>query len=207
MPGCGEAPVIPSTRNITAAWRQATEQDVAEGTEWYARARRLAVYLDPENPERAAGVIAALSPKMSWPQNCDRALAFYRGENPGGLGANVRKAQRILAGEHPEDVLGGPKVRAFYFTIVNPDHPEAVAIDRHAFDVAVGRVTDDSTRNNVLGRKGGYEAFCERYKRAARILSRETGRHITPSQVQAVTWTWWRRERAFAYHGEFALAA
>jgi hypothetical protein len=199
--------VIPSTRNITAAWRQASEFDIAEGSDWYAKARRLAEHLDPDNVERAAGVIAALSPKLSWPQNCDRAIALYRGHNPGGLPANMAKAKRILAGEHPEDVLGGPKVRAFYFIIVNPDHPEAVAIDRHAFDIAVGKVTDDSTRNKVLGRKGGYEAFCQRYHRAAKIISREVGRTVTAAQVQAVTWTWWRRERAFAYHGEFALAA
>ena len=199
--------MIPHTRNITAAWRQASEYDVAEGCEWYAKARRLAEHLDPDNVERAAGVIAALSPKLAWPQNCDKAIALYAGAPVGGLPANIAKARRILAGEHPEEVLSGPKVRAFYFIIVNPDHPEAVAVDRHAFDIAVGRVTDDATRTRVLGRKGGYEAFRERYHRAAKIISREVGYYVSPAQVQAVTWTWWRRERAYANHGGFTLAA
>jgi hypothetical protein len=93
-------------------------------------------------------------------------------------------------------------VRAFYFTITDPTDPRAVVIDRHAYDVAAGQALTDAARGLALGRKGAYDAVCILYRRAAAILSRETGEHWTPAEVQAVTWTYWRRERAAAYHGE-----
>lgn len=37
-----------------------------------------------------------------------------------------------------------------------------------------------------LERRGLYETFADRYRRAARRL------HVLPSQVQAVTWVAWR---------------
>lgn len=215
------------TRNITAAFRAATDDDRANGRDWYQRARNLAVQLagdthgvaDEWAVRQAAGVIAALSPRLAWRKNVEyasRAYALYfvagqrhplqsravwESQMP-VLKANARKAWRILEGEDPDVVLGGPKVRAFYFTIVSPDDPRAVVIDRHAFDVAAGQVLDDARRGIVLGRKGAYDAVSTLYRRAASIISRETGEHWTPAEIQATTWTYWRRERAAAYHGE-----
>ena len=227
----------PRTRNITAAFRLASDEDVAAGRDWYARARRLAEDLaetwepreyaqDGDDPwqdgavERAAGVIAALSPRLPWRKNVEYAKKayayFYASPNLRHplqsqavwlsqiptLKANALKAWRILAGELPEDVLGGPKVRAFYFTIANPTDPRAVVIDRHAFDVAVGQVLTDAARGVMLGRKGVYDSIATLYRRAAAIVTRETGVPTTPAELQAITWTYWRRERAAAYHGE-----
>lgn len=231
----------PLTRNITATFRAATDGDRAVGYGWYARARDLAVKLahfqllesegrdyavaDFEREvERAAGVIAALSPRLAWRKNVeyaqlaymqwvdiqkwrdnppdgDVAAAFFAGMIP-TLNANARKAFRILNGESPEDVLGGPKVRAFYFTIVNPADPRGVVVDRHAIDITFGQVLNDQARGLALGRKGAYDKVAELYRRAARIISAELGEVWTPAQVQATTWTYWRRERAAAYHGE-----
>ena len=129
------------------------------------------------------------------------AAAVFVGMIP-TLNANARKAFRILNGEDPEDVLGGPKVRAFYFTIVNPTDPRAVVVDRHAIDITFGTVLNSAARGLTLGRKGAYDAVSDLYRRAARIISAELGEHWTPAQVQATTWTYWRRERAAAYHGE-----
>lgn len=210
------------TRNITAAFRAATIEDRAAGREWYQRASYLALQLATEHGttmRQAAGVIAALSPRLAWRKNVEYARLAFRLYYVGTmrhplqsravwesqmpvLKANARKAWRILEGEDPDAVLGGPKVRAFYFTIVSPDDPRAVVIDRHAFDVAAGQVLDDARRGIVLGRKGAYDAVSTLYRRAARIISRETGEHWTPAEIQATTWTYWRRERAAAYHGE-----
>lgn len=225
-----------STRNVTRAYRAATDADREAGQVWYARARVLAADLarrerdhgprvragwaDVTLVERAAGVIAALSPKVSWPRNVRLAEAMYRlyvdrDANgaakalalPGVLGVNAFKAVRILwDGEDPREVLGGPKVRAFWWTIVNPDDPRAVVVDRHAVDVATNRVMTDLERGRLLRPAGAYERVAEVYRRAAVILSAEYGRSITPAQVQATTWTYWRRERAVAYHGEAAAA-
>lgn len=229
----------PLTRNITATFRAATDGDRAIGHGWYTRARDLAEGLvkthgwdmsiagDYEREvAKAAGVIAALSPRLAWRKNVEYAElaymtyagiaeqgvmsmrtdgdiseAYFAGMIP-TLNANARKAFRILNGEDPEDVLGGPKVRAFYFTIVNPSDPRAVVVDRHAIDITFGQVLNDQARGLALGRKGAYDKVSELYRRAARIISAELGEVWTPAQVQATTWTYWRRERAAAYHGE-----
>jgi hypothetical protein len=222
----------PLTRNITATFRAATDGDRAVGYGWYARARDLAEKLATDwgtgvggtredAVRKAAGVIAALSPRLAWRKNVEYAeLAYmtygqilngtlgamfgeacFAGSIP-TLNANARKAYRILNGEDPEDVLGGPKVRAFYFTIVNPQDPRAVVVDRHAIDITFGQVLNDQARGLALGRKGAYDKVSELYRRAARIISAELGEVWTPAQVQATTWTYWRRERAAAYHGE-----
>lgn len=228
----------PLTRNITRIFREATDGDRAIGHGWYTRARDLAlkladVYTDGEDShhelrvQAAAGVIAALSPRLAWRKNVEyaemayvvlhsmlndadqfkdrmsasEAEAYFAGMIP-TLNANARKAFRILNGESPEDVLGGPKVRAFYFTIVNPDDPRSVVVDRHAIDITFGQVLNDQSRGLALGRKGAYDAISALYRKAAVIISRELGEYWSPAQVQATTWTYWRRERAAAYHGE-----
>lgn len=190
-----------STRNITRAFRAATPDDRIAGKSWYATAREISATLDPADPARAAAVIAVLSPRLSWKKNVEAAADAYAGRTPRVLKANAAKAARILAGEDPEDVVTGPKVRAFWRTIVDPTDPRTVVIDRHAIDIAAGRVLDDETRGRFLGRKGGYDAVCDAYRRAARIVSKETGQDWSPADIQATTWVYWRRERAAANHG------
>lgn len=191
----------PTTRNITKIFRQTTTDDRIAGLSWYATAREVAQTLDPHDPARAAAVLAVLSPRTSWPLNVRLAQDAYAGRKVGALGANVRKAAAIIAGGDPEEIVSGSKVRAFWRTIVDPTDARAVVIDRHAFDVACDRVTDDATRGRYLGRVGKYDELCDLYRRAAKIISRETGQTWTPAAVQATTWTYWRRERAAANHG------
>jgi hypothetical protein len=195
----------PNMNRILEIYRQATVAELEEGLSWYKDAHAVAVALDPENPRRAAGVLAALSPRMPWERNIMLAARAYEEFHnypqdsawaSGALLANCVKADRILRGEDPLDVLGGDKVRAFFETIADP-MSDAVVVDRHAFDVAMGRVTNDESRA-ALGRVGMYERFAKRYVMAARHLSQETGANISASQVQAVTWTVWRRLKGLA---------
>lgn len=189
------------TRNITRVFRNADHKALLDGMDWYARANRLAHALDPDNPSRAAGVIASLSPLTSWPLNIRYATAVYSGETPRTLGNNVRAAMRIYSGENPADVLRGPKVRAFYFTIADPTNREAVTVDRHAIDIAHGKVLPNRGRERAIGKRE-YAQIADMYHRAARILSREYERDIYAHQVQAVTWVAWRRNTAAAFHGD-----
>lgn len=187
----------PNSARIVDVWREHTLSELDEGLHWYEDAFAFALTLDPEHPERAAGVIAALSPMKDWRNNCILAArAYERGYASGALSANVAKADAILSGADPLEVLGGNKVRNFYRSIVNPYDPDAVCIDRHAFDISVGRVTNDPTRR-ALARAGVYEAFAAAYKRAARIISKD-GYDVVPAQVQAVTWGVWRRKKGLA---------
>ena len=187
----------PNSARIVDVFEQASVQELDEGINWYRDANAFAQTLDPENPARAAGVIAALSPMKAWDDNVRLAVRAYEdGRASGSLGANNAKATLILHGADPLEVLGGNKVRNFYASIANPEDPEAVCIDRHAFDIAVGRVTNDQSRT-ALGRKGVYESFARSYWRAARVIGRE-GYEILPAQLQAVVWVTWRRLKGLA---------
>lgn len=194
----------PTSTNVLAVFRSASPEEVAEGREWYLKARALAEDLHPFGVERAAAVIAILSPRRTWDQNVKLARRAYELFLVDGhvdalptTGDQQRKVTRLLVdGENPDDVVSGPKVRAFWHTIAHPDDPRAVVIDRHAVDVAVGKVTDDAFRGKLLGRKGGYDMVARCYTRAAQILNREgMTPPITPAELQAVTWVTWRNHK------------
>lgn len=173
-------------------WWLATEQDILDGTAWYDVALAEARTLDGADGEQGAGVIAALSPLTPWGKNVERArLAFQRGE-AGGLtfGLHARRADRILNGEHPLDVLGGNKVRSFYHCILGSDWH--VTIDRHAFDILVGRPTTDKEKK-LLDRKGMYEYTADVYRTVADMTELE------PRILQAITWTSWRRRKGVSW--------
>lgn len=200
----------PTTPNVLRIFRAATPDEIAEGREWYARARTLAVELDPDDIERAAAVIAVLSPRQAWSRNVELSRLAYdlarksaewthtsaRDEIVGNLptlGRQREQVARLLVDrEEPDDVVRGPKVRAFWRTIADPTDPRAVVVDRHAVDVACGEVLDDARRGKILGRRGGYDLVSRCYSRAAR----EVG--MTPAEVQAITWHVWRRHHARA---------
>lgn len=207
----------PLVRNVTRVFREATPEQRAAGREWYGRATRLAVELAQSLPtdhphygdvERAAAVIAVLSPRTAWRDNVAMARQAYAIAADGGWLTyewdtlptlnDIRRKVGALLRTHtisdPADVVSGPKVTAFWRTIANPLDPHAVVIDRHAYDVSVGRVTDDDERTrNLAGKR--YDAVCDVYRRAARILSKESGLTISPAIVQATTWTVWRESR------------
>lgn len=220
--------------NILAVFNEADHNEIANGLQWYQRAREEAEYLATEygdhredgaewdrEVEKAAAVIAVLSPRLSWPKNVELARLAYEkwGNTPAihlspavlklathdwpGLKLNGQKALRILAGENLDEVVSGPKVRAFWHTIVDPSDPRSVVVDRHAFDVAVNRVMTDKERGVLLGRKGAYDLIAKAYTDAADAINGQAiDWTVTPAGVQAVTWDLWRRTRASAYHGD-----
>ena len=190
----------PSVENVLGVYNNSTATNMREGLSWYLDAHSFCKTLDSLNVPRAAGIVAALSPMNGWENNKNKAAQLYRqsavagtGEGTGcGLFTNVNKAIRIYNGEAPLDVLKGDKVRAFYETILNPTAQTVKpVIDRHAFDIAVGKKTDDKTRG-MLSRKGVYGQFAEVYCEAAKIAG------IGSAQMQAVTWVAWREIHGIA---------
>ena len=174
--------------NILDVWRKATPEQLDAGMNWYSTARNAALELDPQNVFRAAGIIAALSPMVNWERNLTMARFVYANghANGLGLGGNCRKAELIFAGNDPLDILGGDKVRAFYQTIADPSHAELVVIDRHAYDIAIGRIHSDSDRK--IGKRV-YRELSAAYRNAAAIAN------VMPSQMQAVTWVTHRKAK------------
>jgi hypothetical protein len=174
--------------NVLRVFDRAEPENYREGIDWYQHAHTLACVLAGQHGvsvEQAAGVLAALSPQLSWPRNVAYAELFLATGDAPVLGRSKRAAARILAGEEPLSVLTGPKVRAFFANIVDPDGSDAVTVDRHAHDVAVGQRYGDA-RRPLLDRQGGYDLLAE----AFRLAAAKVGLH--PSAVQAITWLAWR---------------
>lgn len=182
--------LTPSTRNITRIYRAADSESLVSGLNWYTEAHAIASTLASKHGvtlDQAAGVIAALSPLNSWGANVNLADRFLEagGLHAGYLGTGLAKGRRILAGESPRQVLRSAKVAAFFECIVSAGITDAVCVDRHAFDLAVGVRHAEGERPGLIGAR--YAAVAEAYRRAARILG------VSPAQVQAVTWRAWRK--------------
>ncbi|HEX6685527.1 MAG TPA: hypothetical protein VF062_22320 [Candidatus Limnocylindrales bacterium] len=186
-------------RRITRAYRQATPQDRATGLGWYAEAARVASVIDPVNPDRAAGVIAALSPRCQWSTNvvfAERVIAAADAGRPCpdvSTTDNRRTAWMIATGTAPLDALGtvshtgrvvsGHKVRSFYANITGDT--DAVTVDMWAWAVAAGqwrtyrgqRIPQDAVMTGKT-----YATIADAYRRAAAILG------VTPRECQAAVW-------------------
>ena len=183
------------TRNITAVFRSADAELIAEGVAWYADARLIADALAARHSlpvHVTAGVLAALSPLNSWGNNVNlaaRMLASGGTLSSGYLKANLAKARRIIA-EGNIDALGGLKVNNFYRSIISGG-ADGITIDRHAYCLAFN---DRSMTQKVPKLSATrYAEIAERYRRASVILSKEYGMPLSPAVVQAVTWVVWRR--------------
>ena len=129
-----------SITNILSVYEEASPEEIAEGLAWYSSAHTFSVGLSERygvSIRQAAGIIAALSPRLSWDLNLRNADTVCRTGDVRGLGGNVAKAKRILHGEDPSDVLGGNKVRSFFDNILFHEASSTVTIDRHAWDLSL----------------------------------------------------------------------
>ncbi len=188
-------------RNILKVYRRATLDDFADGVEWYRRALVQCEEIGDEYSMRintVIGVMAALSPNNKWDINvrntwemidawCNqRDIDSFKVST---YGANKRKAWSILEEQlHTDDDiltrLNGQKTRSFYSNIRGLDE---VTIDGHALNIARGvrfNLTDDRTN---IGKRL-YRELQQAYVRAAKRVG------IEPHNLQAITWTTWRRE-------------
>lgn len=140
--------------------------------------------------ERAVAVTAVISPIITWEENITQADALcwerFTGEKAqialSALPANVAKARRILAGESALDVIRGRKVWNFYWSILHPDNPLTVCVDRHVARAALGwdigwREIDTRLKINAT-----YPTIAQ----AVRNVARREG--LLPLQLQALLW-------------------
>lgn len=175
-------------RRILATFDRATASDLESGARWYDEAGSLAASLSVHvdgSLERAASVIAALSPRTSWDRNVAGATAILvsgptAARRLGCIGANVDRATD--AKRNGYNGLGnGPKVAAFARNIAGDR--ETVTVDVWACRVA-------DLDESLLGRKGAYEMVADAYRAAARR------RGVDPATMQATTWVVARNGRA-----------
>lgn len=172
--------------NILAVYAGASGDTMRSGLAWYPLAHAFAQSLDSD-VDRAAAVIAVISPNTSWSANKTLALKAYANRSGVGVGFpdKVNKVNRLFAGETPSSVVGGPKVTAFYLRILNPHGEGSLpVIDRHAQDIADGIRNSEKTRKPPKGKS--YLAYAESYLEAARRVG------INSGALQAITWETWR---------------
>jgi hypothetical protein len=188
-----------AVKNILRIWNQSTSDEVRRGLAWYEGAHSSAVHVGDicGGTSAGAGVIAALSPRNKWLRNledaynmADWAARGFVGDAPkcATYNSNRDKAERILRGEDPLDVLGGLKVRAFFRLVNDPDRPYDVCVDAHAFRIARGEAP-----GSTKIKPSDYEYASGAYMRAAQVIRDRDGYDVLASQVQAVTWVTYRR--------------
>jgi hypothetical protein len=177
------------TRNVLEVYRQATEQEHADGLSWYPRAHQIMIEWAEHygySIATAACVTAALSPQLQWERNlilADDVLAGRAASIGGVLRSNWGKAERVRderIGSLLEVFPGGPKVNSFAANLAG-DY-SIVTVDAHAAQAALA---------DVLFVKGlpwaPYACIAAAYRAAAKHAG------IEPAHLQAVTWLVWKR--------------
>jgi len=167
--------------HIMHVYKRATDADKREGLSWYAGAHAIAC--EAGDVSKGAGILSALSPRMPWDRNVKLArLAFTQPLTGGALSMSIDKVNAIRNGVHPTIALGnGLKTLAFYANILDPSDAFTVTVDTHAIKIA--GINRDSVGKNA------YKRIAEGYRECAEYVG------ILPQQMQAITWTTWRRER------------
>lgn len=189
-----------TVRNILKVYRQATDQEYRQGTEWYAKAKAQAQAVADKHdiPLRiVVGVIAALSPNNRWERNVSDANnlidAFLRGDpvdvcKPSTYTKMRDKAWSVIE-QMPENdtavmrILNGQKIVSFFCNIMGHDN---CTIDGHAYNIARGKragLTSDDT--NIS--KSVYQEMQAAYYRAAKRVG------LKVYELQAITWVVWKR--------------
>jgi hypothetical protein len=169
---------------ILRTFDAASKSDVEHGARWYDEAGELAATLAARHGysvEQTSAVIAALSPRTTWSRNVAGAALLIAEDDvlPGLIGRNVETAREALA--HGFDALNGPKTSRF---------AENIAGDREAVTVDVWAMRVADLDEDLLGRKGAYDAIEHAYRLAARR------RGVDPVTMQATTWIVARNGRA-----------
>lgn len=195
-------------QNILDHYNHSTDEHKAAGAQWYPSAREFIKNIaDKTNrdPNRAAAIMAAMSPQEEWERNIQNGTNFmlnYDPANPGawhqnpnkptqgtgtpGLGDNINRAIAVHHA-HPDQIyqaLGnGPKVQNFYRNLSGDD--DSVTVDGHMAKAIMGeggQLADYGNAMKALSPKDSYNQMSDAVKKAAA----ETG--ISPSQMQATVW-------------------
>lgn len=191
-------------KNIVNHYDQSNENERTAGMNWYSEAHNVAKSLSStyKVPHHVmSGLIANYSPQTHWAQNLLTASTVARtkiplgGPRSGVFASNLQKgnADRMLKGEHYDNILKGNKIRTFGHLIehggdADPKNPR-VCVDRHAFSVAAGkRAPDHAYASSGLKGKKRYNELSTAYKQAAEHVSKRDKVDVKPHQMQAITW-------------------
>lgn len=192
-----------NSQNLIDLYEQSDAIERQTGMAYYDRQReRLAAWADGGRlPLRAViGAFVALSPNTSEAQNyksLDRCIKIVNGQLPPeskivGYPLNRQKALYILRGAEPEIILGGLKVRAFFFNTLDPDDSRQVTVDGHMLG-AWCKTRLVLRRNAQIHGKREYAAIVEDFQKASSCYN------IPAPRFQAILWLAWKRINRILY--------
>jgi hypothetical protein len=214
-----------NVNHILARVRAASPEQFHAGMNWYKDAHEIAKGMATHHDKplhTVAGVLGVYSGQTAVAPNFHYASQSFRsgkgvhaddtGEDwdsahkPFASGGQAHKVDRLLSGEHYEDVMDSPKTHHYARLIHNPDNNHDVVVDRHAVAAALGheRTTDAAYKGVSGGLKKTtegsdhpvYEHFAQAYRDAANHLTHElrSSGHIgendvlQPHHAQAISW-------------------
>lgn len=198
-----------AVNSILRFFHAANVSEVREGLNWYENANQYAKELSSRYNvplQVIAGIIAAYSPQTGWQENKRYTVSFLI--NPKGRHKSLVqdiKARKIVTLTSENDIYNALsindaawKTKAFFLNILNPDIVTSVTIDRHAIAIAIQNPDKVQSLSDDYGKltKKQYEFFERAYVEAARQLD------ILPQQLQAITWTVYRRLRELRQYND-----
>lgn len=178
--------------NILRVWDATPESDRYD---WYTETHFYALNISELGGitfEQSCGIIAALSPLLSWPKNQEYAKLLILEACPANhlptLKLSSTKAGLIFQqAQSKEDILlilNGKKTSAFFQNILNPQNIDNLTIDRHAISIAINKRL--SHKETTLTPKQ-YQFFADCYQLTARKINQ------SPLLLQSATWITWRK--------------
>lgn len=198
-----------SVDNIMTVYNMATPAEIKAGIVWYAEAQKAAQQISVDNDlplHIVVGVVAALSPNNKWDRNVTNARdlieAFLAGESVESVKVSTYNTMKLKAWSILVDMLdpceitsrlNGQKIVAFYRCIMGED---ACCVDGHARNIYYGERVGLTDAKTNIGKKE-YGIISDAYVAAAAKLSKR-GRYLSAYEVQAITWTAWRRIHGIA---------
>lgn len=170
---------------------QSDEEERRLGLSWYKERSREVDLLSLEtgySREQVAGVIAVLSPLVEWNINFKyaRNLLRSRGKSRGpGFKRNKDKALSILRDNNLE-CIRGPKVKAFYETLLNPNYGEPVIDTQMIAAFYNGKAYRDDFKIVSQSKRR-----MEPIRKSVKLLARENKK--TVANIQAQIWLTFKR--------------
>ncbi len=182
-------------RRLRAFMREATDEEIDRGKNWYNVHRQWIVDNAGDVPiYKAAGIFAALSPQMPVPRNKKLFLQYLQTGHASHYMMLVDKCNAIMVaktGCEVSRILNGNKIQAFYYNLMFPDRNERITIDRHAISCLI----QTPTKTKPIDKKT-YTMTDKQYKSFERVY-RDVAKEysLTGNQAQAILWETYRRIR------------
>lgn len=191
--------------NIKASYYAATQYPsiLQAGLNWYAAANSQASAIAQRTKydiRVVVAVISALSPRNSWERNLLDAELLLKVATKGGTAkdfkvctfdSNKELGLALANGASIEGTLTGNKRKDFYCNILCPKDPYVVTVDGHAISIALGKLGNAGKAAQLSDKE--YRGFAEAYRQATREINADSLEgNVIPSQVQAITWSYYR---------------